>query len=115
MGTVISFPTTSVRDWLVIERAMKDELQRLGISEATQLRLIGVMKSFFETLDFKFDLSVAVEFPGMLSKEQTSAICSDIRQKIGERSSTQLQIFTKQLFFDRLHREIELCRELGIW
>lgn len=115
MGVVINFPTSSVRDWLTIERAMKDELLNLGISAATQLRLIEIMKSFFETLNFQFDLSVAVEFPGLLSKEQTSAICSDIGQKIGEQSSTQLQAFTKQLFFDRLHRELEVCRELGIW
>mgnify|MGYP005760673829 CR=1 FL=1 len=115
MENVIQFPTQPVRDWLLIERSMNETLESHRVSEAAHSRLVKIMKEFYqETLNFKFNLSTAAEFPGTLSANEVSSICSEIGNKIGKSSSEQLQAFTKSLFLERLRREVEVCRELGL-
>lgn len=116
MGTnIVNFPIKSVRDWLMIEREMKEIFLKGGVSSSVQARLIEKMKSFYELLDVEFNSSIDIVFPSILSREQTMAICSDISQKIGAASSEQLKAFTNKLFIDRLYREIDMCRELGLF
>lgn len=115
MKNIIQFPTQLVRDWLTIEESMIDALKKLNASKVAHERIIRIMKNFFqETLNFQLNLSTTAKFPGSLSASEVSDICSEIGDNIGASSSKQLQTFTKALFLERLHREIEICRELGI-
>lgn len=115
MESIIQFTTQSVRDWLSIESTMNEALAKLSVSAAVHQRLVGAMKAFLqETLNFKIDLSISAEFPSSLSTAEVSEICSQIGIKIGQSSSEQIQSFTKSLFFERLNREIETCREFGL-
>ena len=106
MGTVVSFPTKSVRDWLIIERAMKDKFSELSVAAPVQNRLIEQMQAFYHLLDFQFNFSLDISFPDTLTKEQTSAICHDIRQQVTAAVEKHLQDFTNKLFNERLSREV---------
>jgi hypothetical protein len=115
MENIINFPTKSVRDWVLIERTMEEEFSRLGIPLLVQIRLIENMKSFYQVLDFEFNFNTQIAFPGTIPIDNVNAICSEVGEKIGALSSKQLQIFTNKLFFDRLYREIDICRKLDSW
>lgn len=96
MGEVVDFPTRSVRDWLIIERALHDALSSHQISDAVRARLTERMKSFYEFLDVDFSFSIDAEFPGVLTKAQTSAICTQIGERVQPVISEKLQAFTKR-------------------
>ena len=106
MGTVVSFPTKSVRDWLIIERAMKDKFSELSVAAPVQNRLIEQMQAFYHLLDFQFNFTLDISFPDTLTKEQTSAICHDIGQQVTAAVEKHLQDFTNKLFNERLSREV---------
>jgi hypothetical protein len=114
MENVVNFPTKSVRDKLIIERAMKEALEKTVLSESARTRIVENMKVFYEVLEFPFNFSVPISFPGSIPKDQRDAICSQVGEKIGAVSSEQLQAFTNKLFFNRLYYEIDVCGELGI-
>ena len=84
MKNVLNFPTKTVRDWLIIEREMKIELPKLGLSSASQFRVISRMKVFFEILNFELDYSFSIEWPTSLSRDQITSITSTLSSAIGE-------------------------------
>lgn len=114
MSNIIEFPTKSVRDWATIEHALLEELSKNTFSPEVQQRLIDIMKSFYETLSLDFNFTMTAEFPSSLSNIQVTDICSSIAQRVGDSSGQLLQSFTKKLFFERLNREISICKELGL-
>lgn len=114
MENIINFPTKSVRDWLIVERELKQQLSGFGFPTSANNRLVQVMKDFFEILDPDFNFSIQAPFSGALSPDQRSSICADIGEQMGVLISERLQAFTQKLFFDRLHREIDICLELGM-
>jgi hypothetical protein len=113
-GELINFPTKTVRDWLIIERAMNESLLESRLSPPAQARLVERMKAFYETLQLDFNFTINAEFPSSLSQEQIGAICMQIGEKAGMTATEKLQAFTNKLFFDRLTVEIDLCFALGI-
>jgi hypothetical protein len=113
-GEVINFPTKTVRDWLIIERAMNESLLETQLSPPAQARLVERMKSFYETLQLDFNFTIKAEFPDLLSREQIGAVCMQVSEKVGMAAAEKLQAFTNKLFFDRLAVEIDLCLALGI-
>lgn len=114
MENVVEFPTKSVRDWLLIERTMAAEFTKLGLSEAIKERLSENMKAFYKVMDHDFRFSFDAELPSTISKDQARAIFSSIGNKTSVVLGEQIHAFTNKLFFDRLHREIEVCGELGL-
>jgi hypothetical protein len=113
MTNIVNFPTKPVRDWVVIERSMRKELSRLGFPENVQERITERMQDFYTLLDVDFNYSIDAKFP-RLTPEEVSSICSDIAAKVGTIQSKKLQAFTDKLFTERLHREIDSCREVGM-
>jgi hypothetical protein len=118
MENVVEFPTKTVRDWALIERDMRASFASAGFSREVQNRLVDVMKSFWQLLNFPFNFSIpdlVIEIPVPVpSKDQITVISSAIAQKVGELSSEQLQDFTAKLMAERVSREISICRELGL-
>ena len=110
MSNVVSFPTRAVRDWLIIERSLRTELAALSIPDGAQSRLIERMKVFWGVLDrFDFNFSIQVEFTGAGNIDLNT-----IGSQISAQAEERLHAFTNELFVDRLQREIEACRELGL-
>jgi vacuolar-type H+-ATPase catalytic subunit A/Vma1 len=114
MGEIINFPSKSVRDWATIERAMNETLSSQSVSSAFHARLVERMKSFYETMQIDFNFTIDAAFPSTISRDQVTAICSEIGEKIGVASTEKLQAFTYKLFFDRLAVEVDLCHALNI-
>jgi len=114
MGDIVSFPVKLVRDWLIIERAMNDAFIQNRTPEAAQNRLKEQMKSFYEIMHGEIDLNFDVEFPPGISREQAALVSSRIREKGSLALEEQLHAFTHKLFFDRLRREMDVCREIGL-
>jgi hypothetical protein len=114
MGDIVNFPTKSVRDWLIIERAMNEAFSRDRVSSSVQTRLVERMKSFYKLLELDFNFTINAKFPSVISQDQINAICSEIGENIGAVGSEKLQAFTHKLFFDRLEVEMDLCRALHL-
>jgi hypothetical protein len=114
MENVVQFPTKDVRDWAIIERAMKESFASNGnVSSAVQTRLIERMKAFYEMVDPRLQISIdlATEVPPAAA----TALHAEIGSKLEAILNTQLQAYTKRLCIERLNHEIDVCRELGIW
>jgi hypothetical protein len=114
-GNVVNFPTGPVRDWALIERAMREEFRLLAMPESAQATLVGIMKSFHDLLDFQLNLSVDVSFPGTISRRQAAAVRSQIGEGLSAQCTEQLNGLKERLFVERLGREVDLARELGLW
>ena len=109
MDEVRDFPTRAAREWFVIEREIKAHLAQFNVPPAVEKRLIITMKAFYavidESLGFKFD----VPFP--VSPEQAEVLTSTMRTAFAE----SIHEFTNKLYFERLLREIDVCKELGLF
>ncbi len=111
MDNIINFPTKSVRDWLVIERAMKEALEKSAAPPTAQERIVQRMKAFYDLLDPDLNFSIPVQFPGTISNEETLAISTQVSERASSLISEKLQAFTNSLFIERLYREIDACKE----
>jgi hypothetical protein len=111
---VVNFPAKSVRDWLIIERGIKEELEIQNIPLDVRTRIIDGMKSLHEICDFPSDFQISVAFPNKLSQAEITSICSDIGEKVGAIFSERLQALTERIRVERVHREMNICRELGL-
>lgn len=115
MGNIVNFPTKSIRDWTVIDRSMRSELSRIGVPPGpVQQRIADKMQEFHKLLDIDMNYSIDIAFPPRLTRDETGALGKEIASKIDAIQSERLQAFTNKLFMDRLCREIDACRELGI-
>lgn len=101
MDNVVNFPTKSVRDWLIIEKAMYEALESAPVATSVKGRLVDRMKAFYEFAKKDFDISVQATFPVSLTKSQTDAISAEIGEKIGAAFGEQLQAFTSKLCVER--------------
>lgn len=113
MNNIIDFPAKSIRDWVIIERALNDALKAAGMPPQVQKRLIEKMKDFHPILDRDFDFSIPTP-PINLPADQVNAMCATIGGKLRVALKEQLNAFTQALFIERLYREIEACREIGL-
>ena len=113
-NNIVNFPTRSVREWLIIERALNEELAKLGVPPAVHSRVLERMKAFFQVMDVSFNFTSNIAIPGAVSQDQIAAICSGAQEHLGAQISEQIHDFTNKIFFDRLCRELEVCRELGL-
>jgi hypothetical protein len=73
-GEVINFPTKTVRDWLIIERAMNESLLESQLSPPAQARLVERMKSFYETLQLDFNFTISPSPEGRLVGADCNAL-----------------------------------------
>lgn len=113
MENIVNFPTKSVRDWLIIERALYDALKQAPVSASVEQRLVEKMKSFYQIMQRDFNFAIQpIEAP--LPQAQLNAICSDIGKKMSVALNEQIHAFTNEIFFERFNREVEVCREIGI-
>lgn len=72
------------------------------------------MKAFYQVLDIAFSFTSDIAIPGKVSQEQVAAIRTGIQEHLGAQIAEQLHDFTNKIFLDRLCRELEVCRELGL-
>ncbi|MGD0764227.1 MAG: hypothetical protein ABR929_13745 [Roseiarcus sp.] len=114
MAEIVNFPTKSVRDWLIVERALNDILSQARVSPAAHARIIDRMKAFYSTLDNDFTFSVNASFPHNITEAQAASLVSQIGEKLVVDLSEQLHAFTYKLFVERLNVEAELCGALGV-
>jgi len=113
MDNVINFPTKYTRDWTVIERELDKQLSEHGVSAAAKARIVERMKAFYEVIYGEFQVTFKT-MPINLPKETIDAICADIAAQLRPQITEQLQALTYKIFFDRLNREIEGCRDVGL-
>lgn len=111
---IFQFPTKSVRDWAIIEREMKVQLDGRRCPEAVQDRLIRSMEAFYKTLEVDMNFSINAELPTSIGHDLATEIRASIGSDIGKQTSEILQAFTNKLWVDRLNREIDFCREMGL-
>lgn len=112
---IIQFPTKSVRDWETIRRALLKEIIKHGASQTAQDRILERLKSFYEIVDFEFNISMDFVFPDTISTEDMSIISTGVGEQLGPIFGKQIQAFTKRLYIERLKSEVDFCIELGIW
>jgi hypothetical protein len=116
MADVVDFPIKSVRDWLIIERELRTQLSNLWVSPAVQDRLTKKLKAFYQELDVSFNFSLkGIQFPGIMTRQQISTVTSEIGVGISALIEQRLQAYTTKLWIERMNREIDVCKELGIW
>ena len=115
MGEILNFPTKPVRDWLLIERKLKTQLSNLQAPPTVQDRLSDKMKAFYQELDVPFNFKIDVPFPSSISKDQVRAICGGISNQISVLIEERSNALTHKLWIERLTREVDVCKELGIW
>lgn len=106
MENIIVFPTKSIRDWVIVERSMRDAFATANIPEQVHKTVIERMKSFWNILDFDLNLSFDVN----LSDPYLPQMTDNIRIVLKE----QINAFTSRLFLERFMREIDACHELGL-
>lgn len=109
MDKVTDFPTRAAREWFIIEREIKAHLSQFNVPPAVEKRLIIAMKAFYATMDVSLGFKFDIPFP--VSSEQTEALTSTMRGAFAE----SIHEFTNKLYFERLLREIDVCRELGLF
>ncbi len=104
--TVVQFPTR-VRDWAAVERKLRPGLRDIGISPAVEERIVGVMRAFYASVDIDFDFALDADIP----RDVAAAIGVEISAAFNDR----LHAFRSRLCIERLDRELDACREMGIW
>jgi len=105
MDNIVNFPAKSVRDWLAIERTLKEVLAKGGAAPELQAAVIDKMKAFYDFIAaFDFSLSVNLSHPIPVSaRDAVAELLESLRLALGER----LKEFSNTLCVERINREIE--------
>jgi len=108
-SNITNFPTQAVRDWVLVERSIKDIMQQADASQEMIKEVCRRMKEVWEKykIEFKFSLELPSlpNFPAGLRKEIVESV-----QKAFKPFSEQIHEYTSQVLFDRLLLEIELYK-----
>jgi len=113
-SNVIKFPAKAARDWALIEKAIREQCSVNMFSPEVQKRLLEVMKPFWEMLDPGLNFSVDIAFPAYIREEDRAAITAAVSRDISRMNGEILNRFTNHLYIERLRREVDLCRDLGL-
>ena len=113
-SNVIKFPAKAARDWAIIEKAIREQCSVNMFSPEVQKRLLEVMKPFWEMLDPGLNFSVDIAFPAYIREEDRAAITAAVSRDISRMNGEILNRFTNHLYIERLRREVDLCRDLGL-
>jgi len=106
---IIEFPTRSVREWIKVERTIRETLEQAGASQEMTEEVCGRMKEVYEKYDRVFTFALGLPLPEHLSLEQRRAIDNSIRNAV-EGLTKEIHEYTNQVLFDRLCIEIELYK-----
>ena len=108
-SNVINFPTEAVRDWVLVEKSIKNIMQQADASPEMIKEVCGRMKEIWEKYKIEFKFSVELptlsNFPEALRKEIDESL-----KKAFETFAEQIHEYTSQVLFDRLLLEIELYK-----
>ena len=110
MGTnIIEFPTRAVREWIMVERTIREVLEQVGASAEMTEEVCARMKDVYERYNRMFTLALKLPLPEYLSLDQRRAIDDSIRNAV-EGLTKEIHDYSSQVLFDRLCLEIELFK-----
>lgn len=106
MTNIIQFPTKSVRDWAVMERAIRKVLTEAGASSEIVDEIGPHMKKHYEKYR-NMPLAFKTKLPTGMDPEISKTVNEAIRQGV-EGMSEQIHDLTNHVMLDLLKKEIEL-------
>lgn len=106
-SNVIKFPTKAVRDWALVEKAIKDTMQLAGASPEMMTEVCGKMKEVWEKYNLKFTFNMLL--PGNFPEELRTVIEDSLRNAV-EELAKQIHEYSNQVLFDRLLLEVQLYK-----
>jgi hypothetical protein len=106
---VIEFPTRVVREWIMVEKTIREVLEQAGASPEMTKEVCARMKGVYEKYNRMLTLALKLPLPEYLSMEQRRAIDDAIRNAV-EDFKKQIHEYSSQVLLDRLCLEIELYK-----
>ena len=103
-SNVIPFPTHAVREWIIIERTIRDILEEGGASPEMTKEVCARMKEVSEKFQARFEFTYQTP---PLPEGVRTAIQDSINKAL-KTFADKLREYTSNLMLDRLKLEIEL-------
>jgi hypothetical protein len=115
MAEIFVFPTKPA-GWAAIEHELRANLLQLGHSEEVQDRLAVNLKPFWEMLEQPHNLNFpGPVIPAVINAEQVAAFRAALENNISAATTMMWQAFREKLFYERMYRELDICKELGLF
>ena len=105
MGEVVQFPTRSLREWLAIQRTLREELEKLGVVADCVVEVLATMERVFER--YSRDLSFSYQLPGGLTRVQVAEVQKALEEGVAEHTG-KLHELMSEIFVERAALEVEL-------
>lgn len=106
MANIIKFPTQSVRDWALIEGAVREILTEANASRQMVDEICASQRIHWEKYS-NIQLTFQAEIPGAMGRGTTEMVREVIRQGV-ENMASQIHNLTNEVLLDLLKKEIEL-------
>ena len=105
-AVLLDFPDTMERGWLMLRRELDANLSALGYSPAFRERIAANMRPMFEVClpghRHHFPLALPASFP----VDEIPALCASIEGQVAEGMEAFLREHRRELFYERLRREM---------
>lgn len=106
MTNIIKFPMQSVRDWALIEGAVREILTEANASRQMVDEICASQRIHWEKYN-NIQLTFQAEIPGEIGRGTTEIVHELIRQGV-ENMVSQIHNLTNEVLLDLLKKEIEL-------
>jgi len=107
MTNIIQFPGKPVRDWALIERAIREVLTKAGASSEMVDEICPHMKKHYEEYS-NMPLAFKTQLPAGMDPQLSKTVNEAIRQGV-EGMAEQIHDLTNHVMLDLVIKEIELC------
>jgi len=106
MTKILDFPTKVVRDWRVIEKALRDVLDGTPADQIAKETIIARMKPVYELCNRSFSITVDVPLPESTSVHERRDVENAI-QRAMQQYEFGLHQLTNEILLERLTMEIK--------
>jgi|Wag4MinimDraft_7_1082656.scaffolds.fasta_scaffold00008_21 hypothetical protein len=104
MDNIIEFPKEKERNWLIIEKAIREQINnQTNLSDENINYICRRMKDFYlEYIDNNFSFNF--KMPNDISEKTSKKIIASVQKSF----SNQIHEYTNQILFERLILELDL-------
>jgi len=106
MAKIIAFPTKAVRDWQIIEKALRKVLDGTAADQPAKDTIVERMKPVYELCNRSFSFSVDFPLTGSVSVQERQAVVDAVERSI-QQYELGVQQLIDEILLERLSMEIQ--------